>query len=57
MAFNTFEREVLLIGYGNDGGLRLNPKDREYIFKPGDRVWFIGNDREAVGRALSGSKR
>ncbi|MBN8548325.1 MAG: NAD-binding protein [Deltaproteobacteria bacterium] len=42
-----FEREVIVLGYEHEGELILNPKDREYTFAPGDKVWFLAYSRAA----------
>ena len=40
-----FDEEVILLGYEHGTDLVLNPKDREYTFETGDRVWFMSYNR------------
>lgn len=47
LAMACFETEVILLGYENDGGLVLNPKERDYVFAPGNRAWFLSYNRAA----------
>lgn len=52
LALSCFEKQVLLIGYESDGKLVINPRDRNYVFSPGDRAWFISYDLDAVSQAV-----
>ncbi len=42
-----FDKEVILLGYQHDADLVLNPKNREYVFSPGDCAWFMAYNRAA----------
>jgi Trk K+ transport system NAD-binding subunit len=45
LAKECFEREVILIGYQTGEELTVNPKNRDYVFLPNDRVWFIAYNK------------
>ena len=52
---NAFEQEGVLIGLETGGELLVNPKQRDYQFKSGDKVWVIAADK-AVARRIAGSE-
>lgn len=48
LAGHSFERGIILIGYESAGVMGVNPLERGYIFKAGDRAWFIGYNKADV---------
>lgn len=42
-----FDAEVILIGFEKNGAQELNPKNRDHVFEPGERAWYISFNKAA----------
>ena len=53
LAEDCFNNSVILIGYESSGRQVLNPRERQYLFEPGDKAWFIAYDKADGMRIIS----
>lgn len=52
LSIACFENEVILIGYDHQDDLVLNPRNRQYVFTPADKAWYMSYNRAAGLRVI-----